>query len=271
MIADISNRTVSRLQPGHKVYEVRDKRLKGFLLRVLPSGKMSFICQYTRGRRITIGHVGIVTAAQARDEAREILARYELNGSPENGRQNIDYTLKGFIDDEYAPWVLLHRKTGKLSVDRIRLHFFKDLADKKLHEITPHIIEKWQIQRLKSGTKANTINRDIATLKAALSKAVEWGLIHDHPLSKLKLLKVDNTSITRYLTESEETALRQALDAREEEYRSRRESWNEWRRIRGQQQMETSCGQKTHPYRDINILSSIVCVTMFLKFASDEA
>jgi hypothetical protein len=93
MIADISSRTISRLQPGPKVYEVRDKRLKGFLLRVLPSGKMSFICQYARGKRITIGHVGIVTAAQARDEVREILARYELNGSPEDGRQNIDYTL----------------------------------------------------------------------------------------------------------------------------------------------------------------------------------
>jgi len=30
-------------------------------------------------------------------------------------------------------------------------------------------------------------------------------------------------------------------------------------------------GQKTHPYRDINILSSIVCVTMPLYFASNEA
>ena len=31
------------------------------------------------------------------------------------------------------------------------------------------------------------------------------------------------------------------------------------------------CGQKTHPYRDINILSSIVCITMPLKLPSDEA
>ena len=36
-------------------------------------------------------------------------------------------------------------------------------------------------------------------------------------------------------------------------------------------QLLRACGQKTNPYRDINILSSIVCVTMPLKFASDEA
>ena len=33
----------------------------------------------------------------------------------------------------------------------------------------------------------------------------------------------------------------------------------------------TSSGQKTHPYCDINILTSIVCVTMPLYFSSNEA
>ena len=80
--------------------------------------------------------------------------------------------------------------------------------------------------------KPITVNRQLASLKAALSKAVTWGFIHEHPLAKMKLLKVDTNPNPRYMSEDEESALRQALDARESIYRSRRESANQWRQMR---------------------------------------
>jgi hypothetical protein len=39
--------------------------LKGFLLRVQPSGIISYICEYARGKRETIGRVGVISAIQA--------------------------------------------------------------------------------------------------------------------------------------------------------------------------------------------------------------
>jgi hypothetical protein len=74
MLAKISNSLIKQLLPGEKEYDVRDLNLKGFLIRVQPSGSMTFICQYKRGRRINLGKVGVISPAQAREKAIEVLS-----------------------------------------------------------------------------------------------------------------------------------------------------------------------------------------------------
>jgi len=72
--AIIGKKLIKSLEPGDTPYEVRDDRLKGFILRVQPTGAMSWIWEYARGKRITIGPAEVFTSAQARDEARKHLA-----------------------------------------------------------------------------------------------------------------------------------------------------------------------------------------------------
>ena len=78
-----------------------------------------------------------------------------------------------------------------------------------------------------------TVNRDIATFKAAISKAVLWGFITTHPLDRLKLLKSDRSIKVRYLSSDEEKKLREVLIAREEKIKTDRDNANQWRRERG--------------------------------------
>jgi integrase len=73
----------------------------------------------------------------------------------------------------------------------------------------------------------------MTALKAMLAKAVEWDLLEAHPLTKIKPLKVDKHSRTRYLKPAEETALREALDTRDRKLKQERASANAWRRQRG--------------------------------------
>lgn len=73
MQAAINNTLVSQLKVTNRQYDVRDTKLKGFLIRVNPTGKMNYVCEYRRGRRINLGPVGVLTPAQARDKAKEIL------------------------------------------------------------------------------------------------------------------------------------------------------------------------------------------------------
>ncbi|MFO1352958.1 MAG: Arm DNA-binding domain-containing protein [Gammaproteobacteria bacterium] len=65
MKANIASRTLAALTPKPTPYEVRDTKLKGFLVRVQPSGIMSYIVEYGRGKRITLGRVGVLTPTQA--------------------------------------------------------------------------------------------------------------------------------------------------------------------------------------------------------------
>lgn len=233
MKAVIGNSLVSRLKPKEKQYDVRDVNLKGFLIRVTPAGKMSYVCQYSRGRRVNIGQVGVITPAQARDKAKQILSQAVMGLLSLNEKKSQKLTLKNFINNGYETWRLANRKNGKDDLRRLRVNFVDAFGDYLLKDISPMLIEKWRTNRINSGTQSATVNRDIVILKAALSKAVEWELISDHPLKKLKQFKVDSLGKIRFLYQDEEDRLLQALELREEELKQRRDNGNQWKKDRG--------------------------------------
>ena len=116
-----------------------------------------------------------------------------------------------------------------------------------LIEITSWAIEKWRSAKLKSGATPGTVNRDLAELKAALSKAVKWGLLESHPLANLKLSKIDRNPKVRYLSEEEEFRLRRALTERSINYYAARERGNTWRRQRGYAELPADAGDHLRP------------------------
>ncbi len=157
---------------------------------------MSYIAQYGRGKRVTIGKADKLTPAQARDRAKKILADVTLGADPMADRRAARaYDLKTYLRIEYEPWTLAHHSRPD-AAKRIR-NRFPDLLGRKLADINPWLIEKHRSGRVKEGIEPTTINRDIATLRSALSKAVEWGILENHPLNKVKPLRVDPSARIR--------------------------------------------------------------------------
>ena len=80
----ITKRTVDSLKAAKSDYVRWDGDLKGFGVRVRPSGAKSFVAVYRTGgrntplRKITIGTFGKLTVEQARVAAARILAKAEL-------------------------------------------------------------------------------------------------------------------------------------------------------------------------------------------------
>ena len=235
MIAKISNSLLrsKRVLPREKPIEIRDPKIKGFLLRIQPSGIMSYVIEYGRGKRLTLCRVGEKTPAQARKMAEDVrskakLARKtkmsaaqlreelikELIGIDEITSTDEDtITLESFLDERYGPWIKSNKKYAANGQELKRIKSrFSDLMGKRLDEVHPWLIEKW---RLKNKRKPTTINRDIAALKAAFSRATEWGFVERNPIAKIKPLKVDNSPKPRFLSKAEEHRLLAALDARE--------------------------------------------------------
>jgi hypothetical protein len=88
----LSKRTVDSARPGPRETFVWDDELPGFGLRVFPSGRKTFFVQYraraqSRTRRYVLGPYGVLTSAEARDLATQVLADVRKGGDPSEARR----------------------------------------------------------------------------------------------------------------------------------------------------------------------------------------
>jgi integrase len=243
MQAKLTQRTVDSLKPGEKLYTVRDTELKGFTLRVQPSGHMSFYLDYrnSAGRRLSYrlgGYPGLKPEGARRlagEVAGKVAGRTDVQAEKKAARAEAERakvsTLGAFIEQRYGPWALEHLRRGDVAVARLKADFEKWLGD-ALSSINSWRVESWRRDRLKAGVKPVTLNRQLDTLRSCLAKAVEWKVIAAHPLQGLKRIKVDDDERVRYLSPDEENRLRDALIAREMKLRRARDRFNEWREAR---------------------------------------
>lgn len=233
MLAHIGQRTLDAAKPAAQAYDIRDRNLKGFILRVTPSGVKSYVCQYGRGKRVTIGPAGVLTPALARAKAKEILAISASGGDPRREKKKSGIpTLRQFVESDYGEWVKSHWKSGQQTSERVLYAFGAKFGDAPLDKITAWNLEKWRSARLKDGIQRSTINRDLAALQGAMTKACAWDKLEVNPVSQIKALLVDDSPNVRYLDKDEEQRLRIALDEREERLKAGRETANAWRRVR---------------------------------------
>ncbi len=94
-VAKITKTLIDRLRPKDAQFLVHDSQLKGFGVRVTPTGYKSFIIDYRPGeggrrvlkKRMVIGVVGTITCEQARNIARKKLALVQLGKNPAAERE----------------------------------------------------------------------------------------------------------------------------------------------------------------------------------------
>lgn len=103
---------------------------------------------------------------------------------------------------EFLEWTRVNHKISSRTRELSNMRSLEaSFQNKNLHEITTWEIEKWK-QRRKGEVKPASVNREMATFKSMLSKAVEWGKLKESPARKVKPLK-GVTKRLRYLMPSE--------------------------------------------------------------------
>jgi integrase len=245
MQAKLSTSSVKGFDAQEKAYEVVDSEIKGFLMRVQPTGRKTFYFTYRTEagvrKRIKIGVLGSsLTLAQARDQALAFAAQAssgkDIQGEKTTNRkiakEKLSHTLDAFLTTHYRPWALTNQKSGQQTIDTIRSSF-PDLLPLPLSEITLKQIERLRTEKIMGGLKPSTVNRKINALRGAISRALDWGILETHPLAKLKALKMDAGIKARYLSEDEEKRLFNALKSRDEEIKAARARGNQFRKERG--------------------------------------
>lgn len=220
----LSDQTVSRLQlpAGKTDLIVFDEKVPGFGVRLLPSGRKTWIAQYRIGgnqRRYKIGHVGKVTARQALQEAQKILAQVQLGSDPQaerSGERNLPSLEK--VGERYLRALRLEVAAGNLrprSLIEVERHIERDWQP--LHRRAAHTLKKLDIAERLSEIEAEsgrvTSNRARSTANAMFVWAMQEGLVDSNPVAGTKKRK--ETTRKRVLNADELVAVWKACNGDE--------------------------------------------------------
>ena len=116
----LTQRRVESLRPGRNVRDIRDTELKGYGVRVMPSGaKRYFIHSQNEGRRVwkIVGDAGAMGEAEARARARAMLAAHRDGRDPDAmspGDTPFEIVAREVLDRYARRW-----KPGTQRVNRI--------------------------------------------------------------------------------------------------------------------------------------------------------
>ncbi len=214
-------------------FEIYDRRLPGFTLRVQPTGVRSYYARFGRNGRIALGKVGTLPPAEAREKCRKVLGNVAHGRHPLHDLSGTDGpTLGQFIEETYTPWVRANRvRTAGNTLEKLHRRF-RAWFPEPLSAITIERLESWKARRLNGGCAATTLLRDLFTLSSVLSRAVKLGHLQENPVRRVDKPRIDRRPKARFLDNAEEARLRHALHARDVRMRQARESANAWRQAR---------------------------------------
>ena len=171
----LTQRRVDALKPRRKMRDVRDTDLKGYGVRVMPSGtKRYFIHTQHRGHRVwkTVGDAAAITEAEARALARSMLCALRDVGEPDEA----DPGEIAFETVAEQVFTLYGRrwKPRTLAVNRtyLRCQILPFFEGRPIGAITREEVGKWF--RSLHATPA-AANRSAPILSVVMQQAEAWG------------------------------------------------------------------------------------------------
>lgn len=156
---------------------------------------------------------GPQTLAEKRNFEKE---RRELEQAEREKLEKENITFNKFFEENYLPWASGNRKDNTIRMEKI-LHkkwIYPILGTIPLSQIAPVQIEKIKKTMTDQGRSSKTVHHVLSLIRQVYNHAKRQGIFSgDHPVSKVKMPRVDNAKL-RYLVPEEIDRLLAALRAK---------------------------------------------------------
>ena len=187
---------------------IRDDAIKGFALRIIPSGTKTFVWEGRikgRPRRITIGQFPDLTVALARQRAMEIRTAIAHGEDPHAAHlaEKHEATFGDLVDRYMSEYARVHKKPRSIKDDE--------------YYLARYIPQSWRLRRLSDISRGDIerlhaslgqdhghypANHSVRLLRHMLNRAIDWGMLRTvNPAQRLKLFKEEKRE--RYLSPEE--------------------------------------------------------------------
>lgn len=230
----ITKRTVDAMaRPAEGEVYLWDTEIKGFGVRLLPSGVATYLLKYRnaegRQRKLALGRVGTLTPDEARIEAKSKAAEIAKGGDPAEVRAKArDITTVSELCDQFLKWCETRKerplKPNTLASHRsnIEKHIKPDIGTRSIKALDRQDVRRLQ-ERIAAGKAAKkregrggivtggpgAASRAIAVLSAVYEYGRGEGIIERNPVADVK--KLAPRKRERYLTEAEIKGLGQSM------------------------------------------------------------
>ena len=142
----LDERLVRSLKPRKSAYDIRDRELKGFGIRVLPSGAMRyFIHSQHQGQRVwkIVGRDGAIGPDEVRKRARKLLTSIR-NGNDDEFAAPPDITFETVADEVFRRYA----RNWKPSTLKVNQGYYKNqilpwFEGRSITDITAHDVQRW--------------------------------------------------------------------------------------------------------------------------------
>ncbi len=214
MQQSITDRSLAHLKPQTKRYEVRDKLLPGFGVRISPKNQKSFFVVTrigTRQRRVSIGHYPLVTLSSARQKALEVLRDAQRGVAPQTQKtqkgQRVEDVVDLFITKYAKPrtraWEETKRVLDRELISRFEGRDIRSLERREVITIFDAAVARGAYYQA---------NRILARVRKFFNWCIERGIIDTNPINGFKA-PCTETARDRVLEDHELTAIWKATDA----------------------------------------------------------
>ena len=227
-MAKLPNRTISKRMvealSAERDTVYWDSELKGFGVRVYPSGAKVYVVQ-SRGpdgpTRVTVGRHGVITAQQARRRAALILTRIKAGEAPSAvnaSRAELGPTVAELAERYLREHVAVHCKQSTARAYRYTVgkYILPAVGSLPIGGLDRRHVSSLHYKLRRTPSVANEA---IATLSRMLNRAETWGLFPAGRNPCRHVVKYRQRKRERFLTEEEFRRLGQTLTALEAEGR----------------------------------------------------
>ena len=209
----LSKSRVETLEPRKSPYDVRDAELKGFGVRVLPSGaRRFFIHSQHEGRRVwkTVGNADCMELDEARRRATELLAAIRREEAPALPEERLFEAVAQEVFHRYGR----HWKPGTRKVNRnyLRNTILPWFAGRNIADIDPQDVRRWFASLHATPVAAD---RSTPILSVIMRQAEVYGYRPEGSNPCIGIRRYRRKGRERFLSEPELRRLAQVLDDHE--------------------------------------------------------
>ncbi|ABS69251.1 site-specific integrase [Xanthobacter autotrophicus] len=218
----LTKTAVDAANPQERDYELRDTTIPGFLVKITPTGRKTFMIAYVANngqrRKPAIGRYGEITVEQARRIAQDWLAEVRRGADPsaERTASRQAPTVKELFDRFITDYSESRNKPSTVKSNRGfgKRHILPALGHMKVPDVTRSDIANLMKKMSKSPVNANRV---LSAVRKMFNMAEVWGMRPDGTNPCRHIPKFPERGKTRLITDAEMRKLFEYLDRAEAE------------------------------------------------------